>query len=280
MLTVLLIYRVVILPRPNRLAPLLVSLTVGAILASAWLALAADASRPALLDGTGGTRDPSVASTVDVAPPVDVPPSVGVPSTVDFPLTAAAPPTADVVLQPLPTAAAPERVIDGAAPKAEPSTLTRPPAPSKAAPTDAERSGAGPADAQASARPAQQAPGDTIAAVIEATNAERVSAGCLALQVDERINTAAQRHSVDMADRRKMSHIGGDGSTFTNRLDAAGYPRPGAENIAFGQPTAAGVVAAWMASSGHRRNILNCEYIAVGVGFDPRGNYWTQNFGF
>ena len=77
-----------------------------------------------------------------------------------------------------------------------------------------------------------------------------------------------------------MSHIGGDGSRFTDRLHAAGYPRPGAENIAFGQRTAARVVADWMASSGHRRNILNCAYTTIGVGFDPRGNYWTQNFGF
>ncbi|MGH3752024.1 MAG: CAP domain-containing protein [Pseudonocardiaceae bacterium] len=47
-----------------------------------------------------------------------------------------------------------------------------------------------------------------------------------------------------------------------------------------GGPTAASVVVAWMAYSGHRRNILNCAYTAIGVGVDPRGNYWTQNFGF
>jgi uncharacterized protein YkwD len=119
-----------------------------------------------------------------------------------------------------------------------------------------------------------------ITGVVAATNTERVAAGCRALRVDDRINIAAQQHSADMANRGTMSHVGKDGSRFTDRLHSAGYPRPGAENIAYGQPTAASVVAAWMASPGHRRNILNCAYTATGVGYDPRGNYWTQNFGF
>jgi uncharacterized protein YkwD len=115
--------------------------------------------------------------------------------------------------------------------------------------------------------------------VVAATNAERAAAGCQALRVDNRLNAAAQRHTVDMANRRNMSHRGSNGSKFTDRIRAAGYPRPGAENIAFGQPTAASVVADWMTSSGHRRNIVDCAYRAIGVGFDSRGNYWTQNFG-
>ncbi|HVE96409.1 MAG TPA: CAP domain-containing protein [Pseudonocardiaceae bacterium] len=257
-------------PRSSRLAPLLASLALGAILAGAGLALAVDAPRLALLDGT---RDASVAPTVNVPPTVDLAP------TVDIPPTVGVPPIVDVVPQPLPAAAAPG-ATDGATPRAEPGTLALPPTPPKTAQTDAGRRGARPADARAPARSARQAPRDTIAAVVAATNAERVAAGCRALRVDDRINTAAQRHSVDMANRRNMSHIGGDGSRFTDRLRAAGYPRPGAENIAFGQRTAARVVADWMASSGHRRNILNCAYTTIGVGFDPRGHYWTQNFGF
>lgn len=267
-LKVLLIYRAVISSRPNRVVPLLAGLAVGAIFAVFGLAFTVDAPRSVLLDGTGGTSGASVPSTVGA------PPTVNAPSTVD------AVPTVDVVPQPLPAVAAPHRVIDDTLRSAEPSTLTRPPTSPQAAPTDVRR----PETAQPSTQPpdpsTRQVPGDTIAAVVAATNAERTSAGCLTLLVDDRINTAAQRHSVDMADRGNMSHIGGDGSTFADRLRAAGYPRPGAENIAFGQPTAASVVAAWMASPGHRRNILNCEYKAIGIGFDSRGNYWTQDFGF
>ena len=87
--------------------------------------------------------------------------------------------------------------------------------------------------------------------------------------MDGRLTTAAQRHSVDMADRDTMSHTGGDGSSFDERIRAAGYPEPAAENIAFGQSSASSVVAAWMDSAGHRRNILDCDYTAIGVGFDP-----------
>ena len=246
-------------PRPNGLAPLLTSLVIGAILAGAGSTLAVDASRSALLDGASGASDASVAPTLDPPPP-PLPPAV---------------PTEPL----LPTAAAPG-ATDGAAPGAEPGIPIRPPILPKAAPAGAGRPGAGPANAQGPPRSVRQAPGGTIAAVVAATNAERAAAGCRALQVDDRFSAAAQRHSVDMANRRNMSHSGGDGSKFTDRIRAAGYPRPGAENIAFGQPTAASVVADWMASAGHRRNILNCAYMAIGVGFDSRGNYWTQNFGF
>lgn len=248
-------YRAVIPSRPSLLARLLAGLAVGAILAGAGLTLAVDAPRSALLDGTSGARDASVAPTVDVPPP------------------------------PSPAAAAPNGGTNGAGPGPEPSTLAPPPTPPptlpppKIAPTDPVPPAAGRATAQVPTRSARQASRATIAAVVEATNAERVAAGCRALRVDHRLDTAAQRHSVDMAKRKKMSHIGADGSTFTDRIRSAGYPRPGAENIAFGQPTAASVVAAWMSSSGHRRNILNCSYTAIGIGFDPRGNYWTQNFG-
>jgi uncharacterized protein YkwD len=36
----------------------------------------------------------------------------------------------------------------------------------------------------------------------------------------------------------------------------------------------------WMESDGHRRNILNCDLNAIGVGLDTDGWYWTQNFGY
>ena len=37
---------------------------------------------------------------------------------------------------------------------------------------------------------------------------------------------------------------------------------------------------AWMDSEGHRRNILNCDITAIGVGVNSDGWYWTQNFGY
>jgi uncharacterized protein YkwD len=35
-----------------------------------------------------------------------------------------------------------------------------------------------------------------------------------------------------------------------------------------------------MNSAGHRNNILNCSFTALGVGYEPNGDYWVQDFGF
>lgn len=123
------------------------------------------------------------------------------------------------------------------------------------------------------------APSGPVAGVVAATNAARARAGCPALTIDARLTAAAQAHSADMARNDYFEHISLDGRTFIDRIRAAGYPSPGAENIAYGHSTAANVVQAWMRSPGHRRNILDCSLTKIGVGFDRRGNYWTQNFG-
>ena len=103
------------------------------------------------------------------------------------------------------------------------------------------------------------------------------------MQTDERMRTAARRHSADMAEHDYFSHTGRDGSSFVDRLADAGYPRRHAagENIAYGYPTAESVVDAWMASTGHRNNILNCDALSTGVGLAYQGRtpYWTQEFG-
>jgi uncharacterized protein YkwD len=54
-----------------------------------------------------------------------------------------------------------------------------------------------------------------------------------------------------------------------------------AENIAQGQATPAAVMADWMASAGHRANILDCDLTTLGVGvaYGPGGPWWTQDFG-
>ena len=116
--------------------------------------------------------------------------------------------------------------------------------------------------------------------VVELANQERAASGCdRALVVDDRLAEAAQGHSTDMSDRDYFSHTSPEGETFADRIIEAGYPSPAAENIARGQRSAEQVMEAWMNSDGHRRNILNCEYVAIGVGLDTDGWYWTQDFG-
>jgi uncharacterized protein YkwD len=88
-----------------------------------------------------------------------------------------------------------------------------------------------------------------------------------------------------MAAKDYFSHTSKDGRSFADRIRAAGY-RGGSigENIAAGQATASAVMKSWMASAGHRANILNCDLKALGVGYykGSKGyyTYWTQDFGF
>jgi uncharacterized protein YkwD len=118
------------------------------------------------------------------------------------------------------------------------------------------------------------------AEVVRLTNVERAKVGCAALRVDPRLAAAAQGHSADMADRDYFSHTTPEGVSPWDRAKAAGYADPSAENIAMGYRTAVAVVAGWMGSPGHRANIQNCASRAVGIGYDTRGYYWTQLFGY
>jgi len=121
--------------------------------------------------------------------------------------------------------------------------------------------------------------------VVRLVNLERARAGCAALTIDLDLVEAAQLHSADMADRNYFDHTGSDGSDFVARARAAGYVgAPGGENIAAGYPTPADVLDGWMDSTGHRANILACDYTTIGVGYafntaSTFDHYWTQVFG-
>jgi uncharacterized protein YkwD len=118
------------------------------------------------------------------------------------------------------------------------------------------------------------------AQVVALVNQERAKVGCGALTSESHLAKAAQDFSEDMSARRFFSHVNPEGVTFDARISAAGYPRPGAENIAMGSTTAAQTMTLWMNSPGHRTNILNCKLNKIGVGVATAGWYWTQDFGF
>ncbi len=117
--------------------------------------------------------------------------------------------------------------------------------------------------------------------VLTLVNQHRANAGCTPLKLDARLTQAATAHSQDMARNDYFSHTSRDGRTMEQRIRAAGYPSPGAENIAMGQSSAQAVVNDWMNSEGHRANILNCSLVAMGLGTaeSAKGLYWTQTFG-
>jgi uncharacterized protein YkwD len=119
--------------------------------------------------------------------------------------------------------------------------------------------------------------------VLSLVNAERAKAGCNAVRSNSALTRAAQGHSADMAAHDYFSHTSKDGRTFSQRIRAAGYSGGTiGENIAAGQSSASAVMRSWMGSSGHRANILNCRFTALGVGYARGGGYgyyWTQDFG-
>jgi uncharacterized protein YkwD len=189
----------------------------------------------------------------------------------------------------------PEPAETAAAPTPEPEpTRTKKPAkksttvaePSRTARAAAQRS----RTSQPSAEASEKKPGGTTTAstsfatqVIKLTNGRRAKAGCKALKSNSLLKSAAQKHSVDMAKQDYFSHTGKDGRSPFDRMEDAGYSfTAAAENIAAGQRTPSDVVEGWMNSAGHRKNILNCTYTEIGVGYAKGGSYgtyWTQNFG-
>ena len=73
--------------------------------------------------------------------------------------------------------------------------------------------------------------------------------------------------------------------SVSDRLLACGYPATSAgwgENIAYGYATADAVMQGWLNSPGHRANIENASFRAIGVGAASSSAgrlYWTQEFG-
>ncbi|KAA6213744.1 CAP domain-containing protein [Streptomyces albofaciens JCM 4342] len=143
-----------------------------------------------------------------------------------------------------------------------------------------------------SAAPSKTAPSATAAPdttpstaesqVLALVNQERAKAGCSPLTADRQLGGLARDFSADMARRGFFDHTDPDGRSPWDRAKAAGIEGLGGENIARGQADARAVMDTWMHSSGHRANILNCEYKTLGVGvhFGSGGPWWTQDFGF
>jgi uncharacterized protein YkwD len=122
--------------------------------------------------------------------------------------------------------------------------------------------------------------------VWEAINRERRRAGVGELAWDEALAAEARRHSARMAQAGFFSHCDPVRGDLAPRLDADGIPwHACAENIILleqgDEDTVAVVVKAWLASSGHRKNLLNPVYTRSGVGVAASsGNrlWMTQDF--
>jgi len=136
------------------------------------------------------------------------------------------------------------------------------------------------------------------AATLCLINRERTAHGEHPLHPNARLRRAAQAHSASMAFGDYFQHYGPQGQTPLSRIRAAGYissSRMGyevGENIAWGTlsyATPRAIVAGWMASPGHRANILDPRFRETGIGVSPHpptslahgqaGAIYTQDFG-
>ena len=97
------------------------------------------------------------------------------------------------------------------------------------------------------------------------------------LSVDTTLMDVAEAHSVDQAEMGEMSHTGSDGSTLRQRIDRSGYSWMAiGENVAYNYRSAEHVMAGWLSSDGHCRNIMNPMFEELGLGLEDW--YWTQVF--
>jgi uncharacterized protein YkwD len=129
--------------------------------------------------------------------------------------------------------------------------------------------------------------------VIEMVNAERARNGNLPpLKRVDSLDRAARYHASDMWVDRYFEHPTYDRDANGRLVEicdtwdrlAAYYANASniGENIAKGQATPYDVVADWMASAGHRANILSTASWEMGMGYAPDviyGTSWVLDFG-
>lgn len=148
--------------------------------------------------------------------------------------------------------------------------------------------------ASADGVPARAATVSLANAALCLVNQERTSRGLRPLKSNRRLAKAALAHARDMVRRGYFAHESLSGSDFVDRIRRTGYisrrsfPSLG-EDLAFGSGqlgTPRAIVDGWMASPGHRANILNPKFREAGIGVaigDPgageEGATYTLTFG-
>ena len=117
------------------------------------------------------------------------------------------------------------------------------------------------------------------------TNAERRTAKLAPLTRSINLARAAEMQAGQMARANLLEHDIPTAAhpTLGARLAAVQYPiRAAGENIGEGYREPAAAVTGWMASSGHRANILSPSYTEIGAAVAQSSTgtlYWVQVFG-
>src|SRR5688572_22458732 len=115
--------------------------------------------------------------------------------------------------------------------------------------------------------------------VLITVNQERQRSSIAPLVMNPQLVEAAQNHSDDMAENEILTHIGSDGSQFWERIQLAGYNlSTGAENVLVRHDTnPAGIFQQWFDSVPHRANMLNADYVEIGIAYarSASGDYYV-----
>jgi uncharacterized protein YkwD len=114
----------------------------------------------------------------------------------------------------------------------------------------------------------------------------RAQYGRPALRLTQTLGASAEHHSVDMATKNYFSHTLSGGVSWSRNMANHGYTYSTykGENIAAGAATARQAFTQWQNSSGHRANMLNGNFRAIGIGRAYNASsrydwYWTTTFG-
>jgi len=104
-------------------------------------------------------------------------------------------------------------------------------------------------------------------------SAARTERGLASMTRSTQLNAAAQGHANDMSTGGFFDHTGSDSKSVGQRARAQGYGYCWiAENISYGRSSEAEAFARWMASPGHRKNMLARDPTQYGLAVAP-GNY-------
>jgi uncharacterized protein YkwD len=102
--------------------------------------------------------------------------------------------------------------------------------------------------------------------VLSEMNAYRAQFNLPPLQLDKRLQSAADDRMRDMEELAYWSHNSPDGRSPFMWLRMRNYPYQFAgENLATGFETCEVLVSSWMESKGHRDNILSADYTECGI---------------
>ena len=114
---------------------------------------------------------------------------------------------------------------------------------------------------------------------VRVTNQYRNMLGRPSLTWDPKLQAAAHNHSEYQSRTGEFGHYQKDPATRTpfQRMKLAGYNHGVSENCAKGSSDPAAVLANWMRSSGHHRNMIKADHTQMASAIS--GDIWTQNYG-